>query len=124
MQKGSYSIYNQPKPNVPWMTVKSLSSIYYVLAAKYKEQQKTDYLFIANDKGEICEELVSNIILQKGEEIIVPSRKSGGVYGVTLRHILKNYHFQITERAITEEYIKKADAIYSCKGSTGVSRIV
>jgi branched-chain amino acid aminotransferase len=121
--KGKIALYQEPKPNVRWLTVKSLSSIFYVLAAKYKEEQSADYLLIQNSDGNICEELVSNLLLQTKEGLLTPSIKCGGVYGATLRFLLKNYGFDITEKAITLEDIETAEAVYSCKGSSGVIRI-
>ncbi|PCJ67661.1 MAG: hypothetical protein COA58_00565 [Bacteroidetes bacterium] len=120
---GTWAMYSEPKPNVSWMTVKSLSSMYYVLAAKQKMKLGTDYLFIQNDKKEICEELVSNLLLQIGDEIIIPARSSGGIIGSTLRYLLATYGFQLTERIVTLEDIENANSVYCCKGSTGVTRI-
>jgi len=120
---GSITIYPEPKPIVPWMIVKSLSSVYYVLAAKYKQDHNAEYLLIQNTEGHICEELISNILIQKGEDFFIPSLKSGGVNGATQRFLLRNYGFAITEKQLTLEDIETADAVYSCKGSTGVSRV-
>jgi branched-chain amino acid aminotransferase len=123
LAKGKLGVYAEPKPIVPWMTVKSLSSIYYVLAAKYKQQQELDYLLIQNTEGNICEELISNILIQKGEDFFIPSLSSGGVNGATQRFLLRNYGFAITEKNLTMSDIEEADAVYSCKGSTGISRM-
>ena len=122
--KGTFAIYPEAKPNVLWMTVKSLSSIYYVLAAKYKETLQVDYLFIQNTDGRICEELISNILIQKGEDFFIPNLKSGGVNGATQRFLMRNYRFTITEKEITAKELETADAVYLCKGSTGVYRIL
>lgn len=121
--KGNIALYPEPKPNVDWLTVKSLSSIFYVLAAKYKEEQLSDYLLIQNSDGNICEELVSNILLQTKEGLFTPSLKCGGVYGATLRFLLKNYGFDIAEKEITIDDIENANAVYSCKGSIGLIQI-
>jgi branched-chain amino acid aminotransferase len=115
---GNIGIYLEPKPNVPWMTVKSLSSAYYVFAAKYKQQIGLEYLLIQNSRGEICEELVSNIIVQIGDRLIVPSRNCA-----TLRYLLSKYGTQLTEEIVTLSDVESATAIYSCKGSIGVSQI-
>jgi branched-chain amino acid aminotransferase len=123
IDKGKIAIYPEPKPIAPWMTVKSLSSIYYVIAAKYKEEQRLDYLLIQNTEGHICEELISNILIQKGEAFFIPSLNSGGVNGATQRFLLRNYCFAITEKNITMKDIEDADAVYSCKGSDGVCRV-
>jgi branched-subunit amino acid aminotransferase/4-amino-4-deoxychorismate lyase len=123
LASGKIGVYPEPKPIVQWMTVKSLSSIYYVLAAKYKQEQELDYLLIQNTEGHICEELISNILIQKGEYFFIPSLSSGGINGATQRFLLRNYGFAITEKTITMSDIEEADAVYSCKGSTGVSRV-
>lgn len=123
LKYGEIAVYPEPKPIVSWMTVKSLSSIYYVLAAKYKQEQNLDYLFIQNTEGYICEELISNILIQRGEDFFIPGLGSGGVNGATQRFLLRNYGFAITEKNITMNDIEEADAVYSCKGSTGVSRV-
>jgi branched-subunit amino acid aminotransferase/4-amino-4-deoxychorismate lyase len=123
LDRGVIGIYPKSKPIVQWMTVKSLSSIYYVLAAKYKQEQALDYLLIQNTEGHICEELISNILIQKGEDFFIPSLKSGGVNGATQRFLLRNYGFAITEKNLKMSDIEDADAVFSCKGSTGVSRV-
>ena len=120
---GNIGIYLEPKPNVPWMTVKTLSSAFYVFAAKYKQQNELDYLLIQNSEGEICEELVSNLLLQIGDKLIVPNRNCGGVNGATLRYLLSKYGTQLTEEIVTLSDVESATAIYSCKGSIGVSQI-
>ncbi len=122
--KGNYGFYDKPKPMVDWLTVKSLSSIYYVLASKKKEELNLDYLFITNDKNEICEEVSSNIILMNGtEDIIVPHPKCGGVHGATQRYILGNYGFQLDQKLITRDDIENADKVFLTRGTRGVFRI-
>ncbi|MDB9881556.1 aminotransferase class IV [Bacteroidia bacterium] len=120
---GTTGLYPAPKPNVSWMTVKSLSSMYYVLAAQHKKEKKLDYLFIQNEEGHICEELISNILIQKGENFFIPSIASGGVNGATQRFLFRNYGFAITEKKLTIKDLETADAVYLCKGSTGVIKV-
>ena len=121
-QIGTIGLYPEPKPNVKWLTVKSLSSIYYVLAADYKKNQNLDYLFIQNQDRHICEELISNILIQKGEDLII-STNNGGINGVTQRYLSTNYGFQLKKENLNFDDILNSDAIYSMKGSTGISRI-
>ena len=115
--------YPEPKPNVNWLQVKSLSSIYYVLASKYKEQQSANYLLIQNNEENICEELVSNLLIETSNGIVTPSLECGGVYGATLRFLLNNYGFDINEKEIKLKDIEDANAIFACKGTTGITRI-
>ncbi|MEY2923792.1 MAG: hypothetical protein RLZZ337_332 [Bacteroidota bacterium] len=120
---GSLALYAEPKPLANWMQVKSLSSGYYVLAALDKQRKNADYLILLNDKEEVCEELSSNLILIKGDDIFIPSLQSGGVRGATLRFIMKNYRIQITEKIIHPNELEHFDAIFSCKATTGINRI-
>jgi branched-subunit amino acid aminotransferase/4-amino-4-deoxychorismate lyase len=120
---GSIGIYDKPKPKVDWLTVKSLSSIYYVLAAKKKQELNTDYLLIKNENNELCEEVSSNIILTKGEDIIVPDLDSGGVLGATQRLILSNYSFQLDVKVVSIDELNSFDKIYLTRGTRGVFRI-
>jgi branched-subunit amino acid aminotransferase/4-amino-4-deoxychorismate lyase len=120
---GTIELYPEPKPMMKWLTVKSLSSIYYVLAANYKKNQDADYLLIQNNDGHICEELISNLLIKKGEDLIIPKLNNGGVNGATQRYLLSNYGFQIKEESINFDDALNSDAIYSLKGSTGISRI-
>ncbi len=123
IQKGSFSLYSESKPITKWMTVKSMSSVYYVLAAKYKQAKQVDYLFLQNTHGIICEELNSTVLIQQGEHFFIPSLHSGGVNGVTQRYLLSNYGFAISEKNLTMQDIEIADAVYLCKATTGVIRI-
>ena len=120
---GIINLYPEPKPLVKWLTVKSLSSIYYVLAANYKKNKNTDYLFIQNNDGYICEELISNILIKKGEDLIISKPSNGGINGVTQRYLQSNYGFQIKEENLNFDDVLDSNAIYSLKGSTGISRI-
>lgn len=120
---GIINLYPEPKPLVKWLTVKSLSSIYYVLAANYKKNKNTDYLFIQNNDGYICEELISNILIKKGEDLIISKPSNSGINGVTQRYLQSNYGFQIKEENLNFDDVLDSDAIFSLKGSTGISRI-
>jgi branched-chain amino acid aminotransferase len=120
---GAIKLYPEPKPNVKWLTVKSLSSIYYVLAADFQKKQDIDYLFIQNQDGYVCEELISNLLIKKGDDLIIFPKNNGGINGVTQRYILSNYGFQLKEENLKFDEVFNADAIYSLKGSTGISRI-
>ncbi|MFY0642864.1 MAG: aminotransferase class IV [Bacteroidia bacterium] len=122
-QAGSIGIYELAKPSHPIFTVKTLSSAFYVLAAKHKVEEKLDYLLLTNSNGEIIEELSSNIICIKGDEMIVPPANSGYVNGTCLRYMMPLYGFQLTKRPILASEIESFDAIYLSQGTTGVKRI-
>lgn len=122
--EGQIGAYNFPKPIHPAFTVKSLSSIYYVLAAKYMVENRHQFLLILNQEGEIIEELRSNIICQRGDEIILPPLDNGQVIGACLRYIIANYGFQCMFETIRPEDLESFDAVYLSQGSTGIRRIL
>lgn len=120
---GTIISYPTAKPIHPLYTVKSLSSAFYVLAAKYKVEQRADYALLLNSSRNVIEELSSNLLFVKDEEIYTVPKDSGHIKGTCLRYILHLYGFQITEKQIELGDIDYFDAIYSCKGTTGVQRI-
>jgi branched-chain amino acid aminotransferase len=121
--KGSIGYYPDPKPMNSVFRVKSLSSAYYVLASIYKVDQELDYLFLMNDKNEVCEEVTSNILLQVGNEFYTPHLDSGGVFGATLRYLMAAYAAEVLEKKITKDDIDAADKVFICKGSQGLIQI-
>lgn len=123
LQQGVITTYKEPKPVAKHLTIKSLSSAYYVLAALEKKELKTDYLFLTNVKGQILEELSSNILIQKGDELIVPPLGGGQIIGVTLRYLLAHYSGEISEHYFTLEEALNADAIFLTRGTSGIHRI-
>lgn len=120
---GSIAAYPMPKPDHPLYTIKTLSSAYYVLAAKYKTENAIDHLFILDRNANILEELSSNIILQQGNSLYVPHFDNGCVRGASMRYILNTYGFQIEQININMSDLVNFDKIYLSKGSTGISRI-
>ena len=121
---GSIGAYHYPKPIHPVFTVKSLSSAYYVMAAKYMAEHRHQFLLILNAQGEVVEELGSNIICQKGDEIILPPMDSGQVIGACLRHIIAAYGFQCSFESFRPEDLPNFDAVYLSQASTGIRRIL
>lgn len=120
---GPVGIYDSPKPIHPIFTIKTLSSAYYVLASKRKVEDRLKYLFLQSSDGTILEEVSSNLIFLKGDQMFVPPYQAGGVLGATLRYIKRQYGFQLEEKALKLEDLDEIEAMFSCKASTGVRRI-
>lgn len=123
LQKGVITTYSEPKPQAKHLTVKSLSSAYYVLAALFKQEVNADYLLLTNSKGQVLEELSSNILIQKGDELLIPPLDGGQVVGATLRYLLAHYSGEIIEHHFTLEEAINADAMYITRATTGIHRI-
>ena len=123
LNAGKVGIYNKPKPQEDWLTVKSLSSIFYVLASNYRKANNLNYLFLTNAQDEICEEVSSNILFKNGEDIVIPQLSAGGINGATQRYLMENYGFQIQEQTIQAKDLDNFDQIFLCRGTTGIFRI-
>lgn len=120
---GKIEVYPMPKPDHPLYTIKTLSSAYYVLAAKYKVENGIDHLLLINDLAQIIEELSSNILLVKDDEVYIPRYENGAVKGSCLRYIKAQYGFQLKEVDLTLNDLSLFDEIYLSKGTTGIYRI-
>ncbi len=91
---------------------------------KYLELAKSnglvDFIF-TNEKGEITEGCIHNIILKIGDELITPFRYSGLLRGIMLKYLKIKY--KIKEKVIYLEELKKADKIYLCNSVTGIKLV-
>lgn len=120
---GKIELYPMPKPLHPLFTIKTLSSAYYVLAAKYKVENGIDHLLLMNENTTILEELSSNLLLVKGDQLFIPERNNGAVVGSCIRYILKQYGFQITELKLSLDQLVDFDQIFLTRSTRGVFRI-
>ena len=124
VNKGIIEVYKEPKSITKHLTVKSLSSAFYVLAALSKKAQDIDYLLLTNNEGHILEELSSNILIQNKDILLMPPLEAGQVVGATLRYLLANYSGEIIEQHFTLEEALDAKAIYLAQGTTGIRCIL
>ena len=120
---GSIGIYEIPKPMHPIFTVKTLSSAFYVIASKHQVEEQLDYLLLTDSQGSIIEEVRHNILCIKGDDIIVPPKDAGFVYGACLRFLNPLYGFQMESRPIQAGEIETFDAIFLCNSVSGVKRV-
>lgn len=120
---GNILIYPDPKPIHSTLTVKSLSSAYYVLAAKYMADKSADHLILTNEAGHLLEELRSNIYLEIDGSIFLPPQDSGQVIGASEMYMRLYFGPQMTEKILTADDLKRANAIYCSRGSIGLIRI-
>jgi len=86
-------------------TLKTTSSMLYVLAAKYAKQQNWDEAIIFNDNERICEGISSNIFFVMGDFIVTPPISEYCVDGIMRKIVLelaREYGYNVVERPVTE----------------------
>ncbi len=86
-------------------TLKTTSSLIYVLAAKYAKQQNWDEAIIFNDNECICEGISSNIFFVMGDFIVTPPIAEYCVDGIMRKIVLelaREYGYNVVERPISE----------------------
>lgn len=98
-------------------TVRDLYDYYY---SKSKSEKLIDYIF-RNEKGEITEGTIHNIIIVKNNNLITPCRKSGLLRGTMLEYLSKKY--RITEKKMYIEDLKSADKILLCNSVSGIKKV-
>jgi para-aminobenzoate synthetase/4-amino-4-deoxychorismate lyase len=98
-------------------TNRQLYNKYYQRA---QEEGLADYIFL-NEKGEVTEGCIHNIIILKGNKLLTPKRESGLLRGVMLEYISQK--IDIKEHPLIIKDLEKADKIYLCNSVSGIKRV-
>jgi para-aminobenzoate synthetase/4-amino-4-deoxychorismate lyase len=98
-------------------TNRQLYNKYYQRA---QEEGLADYIFL-NEKGEVTEGCIHNIIVLKGNKLLTPKRESGLLRGVMLEYIPQK--IDIKEHPLTIKDLEEADKIYLCNSVSGIKRV-
>ena len=95
-------------------------SVYDEEYRKALENGLFDYLFI-NEKGELTEGCISNLIVYRDCRYLTPSRYCGLLDGVMRRQLLDAN--EIVEATLTLDDVRKADALFCCNSVRGLVRV-
>jgi para-aminobenzoate synthetase/4-amino-4-deoxychorismate lyase len=80
-----------------------------------------DVLFV-NERNELTEGAISNLIVRRGDKLLTPPLTSGVLPGIYRRHLLEtNPHAE--ETVLTLEDLRTADAIYICNSVRGMNEV-
>ena len=86
-----------------------------------KSQGFDDVLFF-NERGELTEGAISNVVIQVGAALYTPPLSCGVLPGVFRRHLLET-NPAASERVLTLRDLVTADAIYICNAVRGMRRV-
>jgi len=87
---------------------------------KAQEEGLIDYIFL-NERGEITEGCIHNIVIFKDNKLLTPKRESGLLKGVMLEYLSQKT--SIKEHSLTIQDLENADKIYLCNSVSGIKRV-
>jgi len=93
---------------------------------EYKKWSKKGYfdVIFSNEKNQITEGAVSNIIIKKGRFYYTPPVACGLLDGVFRKSLFKKRDFPVKEKVLRKEDVRKADEIYVVNSVRGMRRVV
>ncbi|WP_462281390.1 aminotransferase class IV [Salinivirga cyanobacteriivorans] len=112
------------KPLNKLASLKTTSSIFYVLAGKHAKTQGFDDCFIMNERDEIIETVNSNVFLVAGNQVIAPGTSNGALNGTMRKQVLNllnDTNYNITERGINADDLQKADEVLLTNAVQGIN---
>ncbi|MFH1479123.1 MAG: aminodeoxychorismate synthase component I [Candidatus Omnitrophota bacterium] len=93
--------------------------------SEYKKALKEGYFdhIFTNEKKEVTEGCISNIIIKKGKYFYTPPTASGLLNGVFRRFLLENKKINVIEKILYKKDILKADKVYMINSVRGMVRV-
>ena len=115
------------KATTPLSAIKSISSLLYVRAGLFCQQNNFKDCFIMNTDNDIIECLSSNIFIVKDKKVFVPKNPSGAILGtmqVTVLGIFKELNYELVEKGICKQDILEADEIITTNAIQGIQYVL
>ncbi|MFH0731913.1 MAG: aminodeoxychorismate synthase component I [Candidatus Omnitrophota bacterium] len=100
----------------------TIRGLYNSEYAKFSKKGYADVIF-QNEKGEITEGAISNVIIKKGKAYCTPPVTCGLLNGVYRQHLLKTRPFPIKEKALFKKDIVFADKLFICNSVRGLIEV-
>ena len=91
---------------------------------EYKKWHDKGYfdIIFTNERGEITEGSISNIIIKKAGTYYTPPVRSGFLNGVFRRYILEAKKIPVAEKVLYKKDVQKADEVYMLNSVRGMVR--
>jgi len=95
--------------------------LYDAMHRKAVDDGFADVLFV-NEKGQVTEGAVSNIIVRQGVHFFTPPVECGLLNGVYRQHLLETLP-ALREKALSREDLRETDALYICNAVRGLREV-
>ncbi|GDX50964.1 branched chain amino acid aminotransferase [Bacteroidota bacterium] len=124
-EKGiSIAVYDTWKKDFnPAMNYKTCNSQVYVMASRWKRDNKLDDALILNSKGNIADATSSNVFMWKENKLITPSLTQACIGGVVRKNLIacaRENNIEAEEREISIDELLNADEIFLTNISKGI----
>jgi para-aminobenzoate synthetase/4-amino-4-deoxychorismate lyase len=107
----------------PWVFHKTtVRQIYDQVLAEAREKGLFDCLF-CNERGDLTEGCMTNIILYRQGEFVTPPLSSGLLAGVMREQLLANAAVPVREQVLSLADLRQAEAIFLCNSVRGVVQV-
>jgi para-aminobenzoate synthetase/4-amino-4-deoxychorismate lyase len=90
---------------------------------RWSEKGYFDVIFM-NERNQVTEGAISNIIIKKGAFYYTPPIECGLLNGIYRRYLLEKNSFPLIEKILYREDIKDADEIYMVNSVRGMTRVI
>lgn len=103
--------------------LKTGSSLFYVVASVYKQENGFDECLLLNDAKELVEAISANVFLVKDKTVYTPSLSSGCLKGVMRKQILAllpKMGYTVKEEAINPFELHRVDEVFLSNASKGI----
>ena len=107
----------------PWCFHKTtMRSLYTRAYEKARSDGLRDYIFL-NEAGEVTEGCITNIVIYSAGQYKTPPVASGLLPGVMRGKLLADKAVPVVEKALTEQDVRTAEAVFLCNSVRGVIRV-
>ena len=89
---------------------------------KWRARGYFDIIF-TNEKNQVTEGAISNIIIKKGRQYYTPAIQCGLLNGVFLKDLLRGRKIPVKEKILYKQDVKKADELYMVNSVRGMVRV-
>ena len=103
--------------------IKTCSALLYVMASIYEQEKGWDDCFILNTHSRVIEATGSNLFCVKDGNLFTPPLSEGPVAGVMRKNVIRisgKNGFKVTEKEITQEFLKEADEVFITNAIQGI----
>ncbi len=108
--------------------LKSVNSLFFVMAGIFKQKNKFDECLILNEQGNVVESISSNVFLVKDNKIYTPPLSSGCLPGIMRQNIIEliqSLNMEIEcNKAITINDFEQADEVFLTNAVRGIQWVV
>lgn len=120
----SIGVYQEWKKDFnPAMNYKTCNSQVYVMASRWKRDNKLDDALILNSKGNIADATSSNIFFWKKNKLVTPALTEACIGGVVRKNLIvfaNQNNIDVEERTVSLNEIQEADELFLSNISRGI----